>query len=107
MDKIDVALNDPMVTLGNTYYSSASYYLDHHKDMDKALMWVNKAIEINGESPNYLLLKAQIIAESSDYSQAISTARKAKEIAMKKSDNQNIIIAIDKAIDKWKTMKLN
>jgi len=107
MAKIDKALDKPMVTLGNTYYSSASYYLDHHKDMTKALDWINKAIEINGETPNYLLLKAQIIAETDDYRQAITVARKAKELAQKDSKNSNIVIAIDSAIEKWKTMKPN
>ena len=107
MAKIDNALKDPMVALGNTYYSSANYYLEHHKDMTKALKWVNKAIEINGESPNYLLLKARIIAESNDYRQAISTAKKAKELAMNNTNNASILIAIDNAIEKWKAIKPN
>ena len=107
MAKIDNALKDPMVALGNTYYSSANYYLERHKDMKKAQEWINKAIEINGESPNYLLLKARIIAESNDYRQAISTAKKAKQLAMNSTNNSSILKAIDSAIEKWKAIKPN
>lgn len=107
MAKIDAALDDPITRVGNTYYSSASYYLDHHKDMDKAMMWIDKAIEINGENANYLYLKAQLYAEKGNFSSAMATLKKAKSMAMAKGNMDNLITSMDLSMDKWKMNKSN
>ena len=103
MEKLDKLLNNPMVHVGNNYYGAASYYLRTHRDMDKALAWVDKAIEINGKSPWYLQLKAEVLAEKGDYRGAIKIADEAVVIANQKNDEASATIS-KKTIEKWKSM---
>ena len=104
MAQIDKELDNPMVKLGNTYYSSAAYYLDHHKDLDKAMEWVNEAVAINGEVDTYLFLKARIFAEKGEYSKAVDEANKAFKKA-KATNNENFMSIIESSMKKWKKMQ--
>lgn len=99
--KIQEKLRDPMVDVANTYYSSANYYLMTHRDLDQAMAWIDKAMEINGEKSFYLSLKAKIYAEQDKYSRAIQFARQALEQARIEND-QNQISVNEQLIKKWK-----
>jgi hypothetical protein len=103
MSEIETTLSNPMGKIGNTYYSSASYYLENHKDLNKAMDWINEAIKINGEESTYLFLKARIYAEKEMFNQSIDYAQKAKKLALKANNNAYANI-IDKHINKWKKM---
>lgn len=98
--KIDEMLTNPMVHVGNNYYAGASYYLRTHRDMDQALAWVNKAIELNGASPWYMQTKAEIMVEKGDYGEAIRIASEAMESANKEG-NEAHAISLEKMIAKW------
>jgi hypothetical protein len=99
--KLDEMLANPMVHVGNNYYAGASYYLRTHRDMDQALAWVNKAIELNGASPWYMQTKAEIMVEKGDYGEAIRIASEALEGA-RKEGNEAHAVSLEKMIGKWK-----
>jgi len=103
INEIESALDNPMGKMANTYYSSAAYYLENHKDLDKALEWIDKAIEINGEESTYVFLKARIYGEFDDYGKSIDLAKKAKKLALA-SKNDSFAGIIEKHISKWEKM---
>lgn len=60
----------------NDYFSAAQYYYQSNGDMNKALVWVNKAIEMKKEPPFwYLRLKSLVQAKLGDKKGAIDTAK--------------------------------
>ncbi|MBW3519293.1 DUF2911 domain-containing protein [Flavobacterium sp. NKUCC04_CG] len=77
---IDQVLAGPKAT---DYFASAQYYFSINKDMNKALNWINQAIEMSGaQVPYYFLrLKSQIQAKLGDKKGAIETAKKSLELA--------------------------
>jgi hypothetical protein len=79
-------------------YTAASYYYKNNKDLNQALVWVNKALE-NYERYWVLSLKAQIQAGLEDYSGAILTAGKAKEMAMKEGDDAYVKMNEERAAE--------
>ena len=101
--KIQEKLRDPMVEVANIYFSSANYYLTTNRDLDQAMAWINKAIEINGEKSYYLSLKAKIYAEQDKYSRAIQFARQALEQARIENDQYQIEVN-EQLIKKWKDL---
>jgi tetratricopeptide (TPR) repeat protein len=105
VEEINKKLKNPTVVLGNTYFSAANYYLKTHRDIDQAMAWIDKAIEINGENGNYLNLKAQIYAEMDDYSKATQWAKKSIAKA-KLEENEYLVDMNEELIEKWKN-KLN
>ncbi|GIV32593.1 MAG: hypothetical protein KatS3mg031_0128 [Chitinophagales bacterium] len=79
-----------------TYYRAASYYFETGKDLNKALEWVNKALE--SEQKFWMLhTKAKIQAALGDYKGAIETAKKSKELAIKEN-NDDFVALNDKLI---------
>ncbi|MEQ1744123.1 MAG: DUF2911 domain-containing protein [Saprospiraceae bacterium] len=65
----------------NDYYSAARYYFEEGKDMEQALEWVNKNLEMAGDKFWVLRLKANIQAKLGKYKDAIATATKSTELA--------------------------
>ena len=101
VEEIDKRLKNPQLTLANTYYSAANYYLITHKDIEQAMDWIDMAIATKGERPGYLNLKAKIYAEMGDYDKAIQYAR--KSMAMAKQDDMMMLAEMNEIlINKWK-----
>lgn len=70
------------------YFQAASYYYDNDKDLNKALEWVNKAIEQNPKAFFAVHLKAKIQMKLKDYTAAIATAEQSMALAEEaKSDD--------------------
>jgi hypothetical protein len=72
------------------YYGAANYYFENGKDLNQALVWVNKAVEANPKAYWVLLLKAKIQRGLKDYDGAITTATQSMEIA--KADNNDTYV---------------
>ncbi len=84
------------------YFNSGSYYYKEKIDLKKALEWVSKAIDIQGEDAYWMLrTKSLIQAELGDFKGATETAKKAL-IASEKSKNQSYIDMIKASIEEWK-----
>ncbi len=101
--QIEEKLNNPMVHIGNTYFGAAAYYLQTHRDMDQAMEWVDKAIEINGDSWSYLHLKGSILAEKGEYRKAIQVGQDAVAAAEKEGSSAGKDRA-EASIEKWKSL---
>lgn len=83
-----------------SYNSSASYYFNNGKDLNKALEYVNKALEKGGDKYWILSLKAQIQAGLNDYKGAVETAGKAKAMAQADEDDAYTKMNTDR-INEW------
>jgi hypothetical protein len=69
------------------YFQSASYYYENNKDLNQALIWVNKAIEQN-KAFYVVHLKAKIQMKLKDYKGAIESAEQSMALAKEaKSDD--------------------
>jgi predicted Zn-dependent protease len=83
---IDTKTPDP-----RSYYDGALYYYDTERDSKLALTWITKAIAANEKSHYWMwYLKAQLLARTNNKSEAITTAKKAAELA-KAADNLDYV----------------
>jgi hypothetical protein len=93
MKSIDAALEKDT----RPYYSAANYYYESNKDMNKALAWVNQAIELNPKAFYMVHLKAKIQMRMKDYKGAIESAEKSKALA-KEGNSEDYVRLNDKLI---------
>lgn len=82
------------------YYAAAEFYFKENKELEKALIWVNKAVELKPEAYWVIRLKSQIQAANGDYKGAIETAKKSLEMA-EKEGNQTYVDYNKQAIEEW------
>lgn len=88
------------------YYDAAVYYLETDKDMYKAILWMNKAIDALGEDATYFMYRQQalIYAKIGERRKAIRAAEKSLELA-RKIGNEDYINLNTKSIETWKAEK--
>ncbi|MDH3649569.1 MAG: DUF2911 domain-containing protein [Saprospiraceae bacterium] len=103
MKQIEASMRDPITKVGQMYYTAANYFFNTHRDMDQALEWVNKSLEINGNQYWVLRLKSQILAEKSDFRAAIRVARLSMDLA-EKDQQEGFVQMNKKAIEQWQKM---
>ena len=85
----------------STYYAAGRYYFDEKKDMNQALTWVNKSLEMGGEKFWMVRTKALILAELGRYKDAIAAAERSSELA-KTENNADYQRMNEKSIAEWK-----
>ena len=75
------------------YYSAAVYYLNAGKDIDKAKMWIDKAIEMR-ENPAFWYYRQQslIYAKSGDKKGAIKAAKESLKLANEAGNNDYVAL---------------
>lgn len=89
----------------NDYYSSAKYYYTKEIDKEKALEWINAAVEIRGASAYWMTkMQAEILAWNGDYTKAIETAQISMKMAESKG-NKDYVRMNEESIAQWKKMK--
>ncbi|MBC3758557.1 DUF2911 domain-containing protein [Hyunsoonleella sp. SJ7] len=83
LKSINNVMSGPSV---NDYYSAAVYYLQENKDMTTAMEWIDKAVEMTKEDPQFWILRQQslIHAKAGDKKGAIAAAKSSLELAEKK-----------------------
>lgn len=88
----------------NDYYSAAVYYLESGKDINKAKMWIDKAIDMR-EQPAFWYHRQQslIYAKAGDKKGAISAAKKSIELA-EAAGNDDYIALNKKSLKEWGAM---
>ncbi|WGH75659.1 DUF2911 domain-containing protein [Tenacibaculum tangerinum] len=61
----------------NDYFSSAVYYLQEGKDINKAKEWINKAVDMTKDQPRFWYLRQQslILAKAGDKKGAVAAAK--------------------------------
>lgn len=82
------------------YYSAANYYLNSGKDLNKALEWINKSIEMGNEKFWVLRSKSLIQAGLGDKKGAIMTANRSLQLAREANNNDYIRMNED-SIAEW------
>ena len=88
---------------GGDYYNAARYYRESGKDLNKALEWMNKALEMNGDRFWSLRQKALLLADMGNAKEAIAVAKKSIELA-KEAGNDGYVKANEKSIADWMKM---
>ncbi len=101
MAAIKTTMNGPAA---NDFYASARYYYEEKKDMNQALVWVDKALEKGGDKFWILRLKANILGELGRYKDAIAVAEKSTELANKEG-NADYPRMNEKSIMEWSKKK--
>ena len=87
------------------YYTSAVYYLNEDKDIDKAKMWIDKAIEMS-ENPAFWYYRQQslIYAKYGDKKGAIKAAKESLKLA-KEAGNNDYVALNTESISIWEGKK--
>ncbi|MEL6254567.1 MAG: DUF2911 domain-containing protein [Bacteroidota bacterium] len=91
MANIDRVMAGPS---GNDYYAAAVYYYNADKDMDKALTWINKALE-GGDRFWIVTWKARILGKMGKKEDAIATSQKAMKLAEEAENSDYVKINKD------------
>jgi tetratricopeptide (TPR) repeat protein len=86
------------------YFAAANYYYENNKDMNKALEWVNKAIEQNPKGFFIVHLKAKIQKKMNDTKGALESAEKSLALS-KEAKNDDYIRLNEKFIQEAKSGK--
>ena len=83
------------------YYAAAVFYRQENINLDKALEWMNKAIEMN-ESPRFWQYRQQslIMAANDKFADAVDAAKKSLNLAIE-ADNQDYIKMNMESIAEW------
>lgn len=88
----------------NDYYRAADYYLNENIEQKMALEYINKAIELRGDAPFWMLRKKSLIqANLGMYAEAIKTAEESLKAAEAAKNNAYIDMN-KKSIEAWKKM---
>ncbi len=95
MKQIDKLM--PETADNRPYYSAANYFYENDKDLNKALAWVDKAIEMNPKGFWIVHLKAKIQMKLKDYKGAKASAEKSKATAMEEK-NEDFVSLNDKLL---------
>lgn len=104
MAAIKKSTENPYAGVAGMYYQAASYYFNTNRDMQTALAWVDKSLEMNKNPYWVWRLKSQIQAALKDYAGAIASAEMSKERA-KAMGNEQFVRINEDAIAGWKSMK--
>lgn len=77
------------------YFQAANYYYENNKDLNQALIWVNKAVEQNPKAFWVTMLKARIELKLNDKKAAIATAEKTVALATEAKNDDYVKMAND------------
>lgn len=99
---IENVMNGPSA---NDYYQSAVYYLEADKDINKAKMWIDKAIAMR-EQPAFWYHRQQslIYAKAGDKKGAIEAARTSLKLA-REAGNDDYVALNTKSLEVWEGKK--
>lgn len=86
-----------------TYFRAATYYQQNNKDLNKALQWIDTAIQ-NREHFLFYNVKSKILADMKKYKEAIKAAEKSRELAQK-DNNEDYVKINNDLIARYKERK--
>ena len=87
-------------SMANNYYAAASYLLGEKKELEKALNYVNQAVEIRPEAFWMSRTQSQILAELGKYQEAVAAAN-VSLAAAKAAKNDQYVKFNEAAIADW------
>jgi len=83
-----------------TYYEAARYYVEQDMKFDTALAYLNKAIELGGDTYYFHRIKSLVEAKLEDYAAALKSAKKSLQLAQEQ-DKDEFVRMNQKNIDIW------
>ncbi|WP_298238781.1 DUF2911 domain-containing protein [uncultured Algibacter sp.] len=105
-DAVLASINNVMSGPGvNDYFSSAVYYLQEGKDIDKAKEWIDKAVEMTKDKPRFWVLRQQSVihAKAGSKDTAIAAA-KASLMHAEKAGNDDYVKMNKDSLKEWGAM---
>ncbi|MDA0355961.1 MAG: DUF2911 domain-containing protein [Bacteroidetes bacterium] len=86
----------------NDYYSAAVYYLNAGKDLDQAVTWVDKAIDMSGDDQKFYMLRQQSLIHmaNGDKKGAIKAAKLSLEKS-KEAGNMDYVRMNEASLKEW------
>ena len=87
---------DPSSDAGK-YWAAANYYYETDRELDKALEWVNKSIELGNNRFWVVHMKAKIQKKMGDCNAAVASAEESKKMAQE-AKNDDYVALNDKLI---------
>jgi hypothetical protein len=103
MEQIKRVMANPLAAAAQNYFQSANYYLENNKDMNQALEWINKSVDIRKDAFWISKVKAEILAKLGKYKEAIEVAEGSKKIAAEEKDDAYVKMNEDN-IAAWKKL---
>ncbi|NRA91102.1 MAG: DUF2911 domain-containing protein [Psychroserpens sp.] len=99
---IDKVMNGPGA---GDYYAAARYYLEADKDINQAVTWIDKAIDMTKDQPRFWWLRQQslIHAKAGNKDKAISAAKSSMKLA-KEAGNQGYVKMNMESLKEWGAM---
>ncbi len=98
MENINALMNGPSA---NDYFSSASYFFNAGKELDKAEEWMEKGMEMSSTKPYWTLREQSLIyAANGKKDKAIETA-KASLAGAKKAGNADYVKMNEDSLKEW------
>ena len=99
---INKVMNGPSA---DDYYAAARYYLESGKDINQAVVWMDKAVEMTKDNPRFWWLRQQslIKAKAGDKKGAIKAAKASLEGA-EKAGNADYIKMNKDSLKEWGAM---
>lgn len=87
------------------YFDAAVYYLTEDKDINQAVVWIDKAIDLGKEDPKFWMLRQQslIHAKAGKTETAIAAAKQSLELA-KKAGNDDYVKMNTDSLKEWGAM---
>ena len=86
-----------------TYYEAARYLQEQNKDPKRALVYLNRALELGGDTYYFHRVKSLVEAQLGDYRSAIASARKSLKIA-ENLEKDEFVRMNQKNIAKWEKL---
>ena len=93
--KVMKNIETTMAVDSRPYFQAANYYYENNKDLNQALIWINKAVEQNPKAFWVTMLKARIELKLNDKKAAIATAEKTVALATEVKNDDYIKMAND------------
>jgi hypothetical protein len=88
--KIMTDIDNIMSADKRPYYQAANYYYENDKDLNKAMEWINKAVEQDASAYWVFLLKAKILLRQKNAKAAAEVAKTVISIATKEKDDSYV-----------------
>ncbi|MEM6685627.1 MAG: DUF2911 domain-containing protein [Bacteroidota bacterium] len=84
------------------YFAAARYFMEAEKDMDKAKMWIDKAIEMTSDNPRFWYLRQQslVYAKMGKKAEAVTIAKQSLALA-EEAGNKDYVKMNKDSIKEW------
>ncbi len=95
---IEKVMNGPSAS---DYFSAATYYHETGKDLKKALQWVNKAVEMQGDDAYWILRRKSLIEADLGMKKEAITSAKRSLAAAEKAGNADYVKMNKDSLKEW------